>query len=117
MENSASYNDRDFYDGDWEDNQQNGYDSAVNWGNDLNNEGSEDDDTNGSDDNHDPNEINLNEEDITGRNYTRKNRRNMAASIPSGNNSELDKDYWRLLAPHICPKVSTMSVAEKAAFK
>ena len=74
MEDNASYNDQDFYDCDQEDNQQNGYDSAGDWGNDSNNEGPKDDDIDRSDDDHDPNKIFLNEEDITGRNYTRRNR-------------------------------------------
>ena len=41
----------------------------------------------------------------------------MAGSIPSGNGSELDGDYWRLLAPYICPKVSAMGVAEQAGIQ
>ena len=42
----------------------------------------------------------------------------MAAGLPSANNgSGLNGDYQRLLAPHICPKVSAMGVAEKAGIQ
>ena len=86
--------------------------------NDYNIEGPKDDDINGSNDNHDLNEINLDEEDNTGRNRTQRNRQSMTSGLPSANNgSGLNRDYWRLLAPHIYPKVSAMGVAEKAGIQ
>ena len=41
----------------------------------------------------------------------------MTGSLPSGNSSKLDGDYWRLFAPHICPKVSVMGIVKKAGIQ
>ena len=95
LDDGASYNDQEFYDGNQKDNQQSDHDSAGDWWNDPDIGKPEVDNIDGSDDSHDPNDIDLLEEDNTERRNTQRNRRGIAAGLPSANNgSELDKESW-----------------------
>ena len=98
------------------DNNQHGYDSASNAGNEHNVDESDDDND------CDPNDIGQDEEDITikRRNHNMDTRGNktgsMAQGLPSANNrTRLNGPHW--MASHTCPTLSAMVVAKQAGVR